>query len=74
MAKTLTLQAKLPKELYSEIKERVRLGLYSNESEAINAALKKAFAEEAREFLKGLIKNMKISKKEMLEEWKKVRQ
>ncbi|OGB88902.1 hypothetical protein A2625_00280 [candidate division WOR-1 bacterium RIFCSPHIGHO2_01_FULL_53_15] len=67
------LEAKIPKNLYIEIEERVRLGLFLTESEVISSALRKAFAEEAREFLKRSIKSVGVSKKSMLNEWKRIR-
>lgn len=73
MAKTMSIEAKLPQDLFSEVKERVRLGLYTDESEVISAALKRAFAEESREFLRGLAKSMKLSKSDMIKEWQNLR-
>jgi Arc/MetJ-type ribon-helix-helix transcriptional regulator len=73
MPKTITVNAKLPQELFSEIEERVRLGLYVDESEVISMALKKTFAEEAREFLRELAKNTGISETDMIEEWQRIR-
>ena len=34
-------QIKIPKDIYSEMKDMIRLGLYSSESEIISKALKK---------------------------------
>ena len=73
MAKTISIEAKLPQKLFSEIKERVRLGLYADESEVISMALKRAFAEESREFLRGLAKSMGVGKTDMIKEWQKIR-
>ena len=73
MAKNRLIKTKVSEELYAEIEERIRLGLYSDESEIIESALRKFFAEEAREYLRGLAKSAKLKEKEMLEEWKKVR-
>lgn len=73
MAKNRLIQTKLSEDLYVEIKERIRLGLYSDEFEVIQRALRKFFAEDAREYLRGLAKSAKLKEKETLEEWKKVR-
>jgi len=73
MASVRLLETKIPQNLYIEIEERVRLGLFSTESEVVNSALRKAFAEEARDFLRRLIKNTRISKKSLLGEWKRIR-
>jgi len=73
MVSVKTLEAKIPVDLYKEIEERIRLGLFSTESEVIGKALRKSFAEEAREFLRKLIKNMGISEKSLLAEWKRIR-
>ena len=73
MASVKLLETRVPQNLYLEIEERVRLGLFSTESEVVNSALRKAFAEGAREFLKRLIKSAGISKKSLLSEWKRIR-
>ena len=73
MSATITLQTKIPKEIYAQIKERIRLGLFSSETEVIERALKKTFAEEPREFLRNMVKSAGISEKSMLQEWKKIR-
>lgn len=72
MSLTINIQ-KIPKGIYSQITERVRLGLFKNETEVIEEALKKTFAEESRDFLRTMIKNAGISKRSMLQEWKKLR-
>jgi Arc/MetJ-type ribon-helix-helix transcriptional regulator len=66
-------QVKIPKDIYSEMKDRIRLGLYANESEAISNSLKKVFAYESREFLRSLVKREKITERSMLSAWRKVR-
>ena len=68
-----TLETKVPGDLYSEIKERVRLKLYSSESQVIVKGLKKVFAEESREYLRGLIKGLGVNEAEMLNEAKRIR-
>jgi len=42
--------------LYKKIEEEVKLGMFSDFSEAINAALKKAYAEKSRTYLRWLTK------------------
>jgi len=68
-----TLEARVPGDLYSEIKERVRLKLYSSESQVVVKGLKKVFAEESREYLRGLVKGLGVSETEMLNEARKIR-
>jgi len=66
-------KVKIPKDIYSEMRDRIRLGLYSNESEVISKALKKVFAQESREFLRSLAKREKVTEKSMLNEWGRIR-
>lgn len=66
-------QIKIPKDIYSEMKDRIRLGLYSSESEIINRALKRVFAQESRDFLRALARRKKITERGMLSEWRKIR-
>lgn len=73
MGKTELLTVKISKDVLFEIKERVRLRLYPNESEVVGKALKKAFAQEARDYLRNLVKAQDITEKEMLNEWRKIR-
>ena len=64
---------KIPRDIYSEMKDRIRLGLYSCESEIISKALKKIFAQESRDFLRALAKREKVTERSMLKEWRKIR-
>ena len=73
MEKKELLQIEISDTIGSEIRERVRLGLFNDESEVVNKALRKAFAEEAREFLRELVQREGISEKELIDEWRKVR-
>ncbi len=66
-------QIKITGNIYSEMKDRIRLGLYSCESEIISRALKKVFAQESREFLRALAKRERVTEKSMLSEWRKIR-
>ena len=73
MKNVVVEQVKIPKDIYCEMKDRIRLGLYSSESEVISKALKKVFAQESREFLKLLARREKVTEKSMLMEWRKIR-
>ncbi len=69
-----TLQVRVPEGLAKEVNRLVRLGLYKNESDVIQMALTKMLAEQSREYLRDLVKNMGIKEKEMLSEWEKTRE
>lgn len=73
MASVKLLEAKISKNLYFEIEERVRLGLFLTESDVVSNALRKAFAEETREFLRKLVKTLRIPKTSLIREWKRIR-
>ena len=63
----------IPDDLYKSIEEEVRLGIFPDISEAINAAIRKAYAEKSRAYLRWLIKKEGISEASMLKEFKNVR-
>ena len=67
------IEAQVPEEVYKNILEEVRLGIFSNESEAVVSALKKAYARKSRNFLRWLMKKEGITEDEMLNELKKIR-
>ena len=67
------LQAKVPKSLARDISYLVKLGLFKDESEVVRVALEKMLAYESREYLRGIAKSMRIKEKEVIEEWKKIR-
>jgi Arc/MetJ-type ribon-helix-helix transcriptional regulator len=67
------IEAQVPEEVYKNILEEVRLGIFSNESEAVVSALKKAYARKSRSFLRWLMKKEGITEDEMLNELKKIR-
>jgi len=67
------IEAQIPEEIYKNILEEVNLGIFSDESEAVVSALKKAYARKSRNFLKWLAKKEGITKDEMLKELKKIR-
>jgi len=63
----------IPNDLYKEIEEEVKLGMFSDFSEAINAALKKAYAKKSRTYLRWLIKKEGITETSMLKEFENIR-
>ncbi len=65
--------AQVPEDIYKNINEEIKLGVFSNESEAVVSALKKAYARKSRTFLKWLMKKEGITEAEMLKELKKIR-
>jgi len=67
------LQANVSQNLKREVTNLVKLGLFKSESEVVQVALKKMLAEQSRDYLRDLTRRLKISKKEMLKEWKKIR-
>ncbi|MCK5505882.1 MAG: hypothetical protein KAJ10_12020, partial [Thermodesulfovibrionia bacterium] len=65
--------AKIPEDIYKNINEEIKLGIFSDASEAVVAALKKAYARKSRSFLRWLMKKDGITEAEMLKELKKMR-
>lgn len=70
MAKVDTV---IPDDLYKKIEEEVKLGIFDNISDAINAALKKEYAQKSRKYLRWLIKKAGISEDSMLKELENIR-
>ncbi len=68
-----TLHARVPKALAHEINKLVKLKLFKNESHVVEFAIKKMLAEQSREYLRELVKNMEIKEKDMFNEWEKIR-
>ena len=64
----------IPEDLYEKLEEEVRLGIFQDIPEAINAALRKAYAKKSRSYLRWLIKKEGISEASMLEELKNIRE
>lgn len=62
------VSAQIPEDIYGRIDEEVKLGIFQSTSEAINAALKKTYAEKSRAYLRWLMKKEKISEEAMLRE------
>jgi len=65
--------AQIPEEIYKNIDEELKLGIFSNASEAIVSALRKAYARKSRSFLRWLVKKEGITESEMLKELEKMR-
>jgi len=53
--------AHIPDEIYKNINEEIKLGIFSDTSEAVVSALKKAYASKSRSFLRWLVKKEGIS-------------
>ncbi len=67
------ITAQIPEAIYRNINEEIKLGIFSNESEAVVLALKKVYARKSRSFLKWLMKKEGITEAEMLKELEKIR-
>jgi Arc/MetJ-type ribon-helix-helix transcriptional regulator len=65
--------AQIPKDIYENMSEEIRLGIFSSASEAINAALRKAYAKKSRTYLKWLIKREDIKESDLLKELASIR-
>jgi len=65
--------AQIPEDIYRNIDEEIRLGVFSDASEAVVSALKKAYARKSRSFLRWLMKKEGITEAEMLKEFEKMR-
>lgn len=64
--------AQIPENIYTNINEEIKLGIFSDASEAVVSALKKAFAQKSRTYLRWLMKKEGITEAEMLKELKKI--
>jgi len=60
--------AQVSNEIIENIREDVRLGIFSDASEAVISALKKAYAGKSRMYLRWLMKKEGITESEMLKE------
>lgn len=65
--------AQIPEDIYRNINEEIRLGVFSDTSEAVVSALKKAYARKSRTFLRWLVKKEGITEDEMLKGLEKMR-
>ncbi len=60
--------AQVPDEILENIRQDVRLGIFSDASEAVISALKKTYARKSRMYLRRLMKKEGITESEMLKE------
>lgn len=67
------ITAQIPEDIYRNINEEIKLGVFSDASEAVVSALKKAYARKSRSFLRWLMKKEGITEAEMLKELEKMR-
>lgn len=65
--------SRIPESIYKNIKEEIKMGLFSSESEAVAAALKKAYAKKSRNYLRWLMEKEGVSSTAMLKELAKLR-
>jgi Arc/MetJ-type ribon-helix-helix transcriptional regulator len=65
--------AQIPEDIYRNINEEIKLGVFSDASEAVVSALKKAYARKSRSFLRWLMKKEGITEADMLKELEKMR-
>jgi len=65
--------AQIPDDIYRNINEEIELGIFSDASEAVVSALKKAYARKSRTFLRWLMKKERITEAEMLKELERIR-
>lgn len=65
--------AQIPEDIYKNINEEIKLGVFADTSEAVVSALKKAYARKSRTFLRWLMKKEGITEAEMLKEFEKLR-
>lgn len=67
------IEAQIPDDIYKNINEEIKLGVFSDASEAVVSALKKAYARKSRSFLRWLMKKEGITEANMLKELEKAR-
>lgn len=67
------ITAEIPDSVYSNITEEVKLGIFTDASEAVNSALKKSYASKSRTYLRWLIGKEGIAEADMLKELAKLR-
>ena len=69
----LKIVAQIPDDIYRNIDEEIKLGVFSDASEAVVSALKKAYARKSRTFLRWLVKKEGISETDLLGDLGKIR-
>ncbi len=67
------ITAEIPEDIYRNINQEVKLGVFSDTSDAVVSALKKAYARKSRSFLRWLMKKEGITEAGMLKELEKMR-
>jgi Arc/MetJ-type ribon-helix-helix transcriptional regulator len=67
------ITAQIPEDIYMNINEEIKLGIFANASEAVASALKKAYARKSRSFLRWLMKKEGVTETEMLKEFERIR-
>ena len=67
------ITAQIPEDIYMNITEEVKLGIFSAPSEAVVSAVKRAYARKSRTFLRWLVKKEGITEAEMLREIERIR-
>jgi Arc/MetJ-type ribon-helix-helix transcriptional regulator len=67
------IATQIPEDIYKNISEEVKLGVFSDVSEAVNTALKKTYARKSRAFLRWLLKKEGITEAEILKELERLR-
>lgn len=65
--------AEIPEDIYKNIKEDVKLGIFSDTSDAVSSALRKSYAKKSRAYLRWLMKKEGITEAAMLKELDKLR-
>ena len=65
--------AQIPEDIYRNINEEIKLGVFADEAEAVVSALKKAYAKKSRTFIRWLMKKEGISEGAILKELVKMR-
>lgn len=69
----VNIKISVPDNLAKELNYLIELGLYKNESEIVQMAVQKFLAEQSREYLRDLAKDLGIKEKVMISEWKRIR-
>ncbi|MBF0560090.1 MAG: hypothetical protein HQL08_15065 [Nitrospirae bacterium] len=67
------ITAEIPEDIYRNINQEVKLGVFSDTSDAVVSALKKSYARKSRTFLRWLMKKEGITEAGMLKELVKMR-
>ena len=66
-------EAQIPDDIYRNITEEIKMGAFSDVSEAVVSVLRKAYARKSRSFLRRLTKKEGITETDMLKELEKHR-